>query len=107
MNNEIISWLASESGLRVHLGVFALLILGGLGFPIPEDIPLLFAGVAAQKEFVKPFSIFTTSYVGVLLADQIVFLIGYFFGPKLLDAGANSSFFPSITEKRKTSRTTM
>ena len=100
MNNEIISWLASENGFRVHLGVFCLLILGGLGFPIPEDIPLLFAGVAAQKEFVKPLSIFSTSYVGVLLADQIVFLIGYFFGPKLLDAGAKSNFFPSITEKR-------
>lgn len=100
MKNEIITWLASESGFRVHLGVFCLLILGGLGFPIPEDIPLLFAGVAAQKEFVKPTSIFFTSYFGVLLADQIVFLIGYYFGPKLLEAGAKSNFFPSITDKR-------
>jgi len=100
LKNEIITWLASESGFRVHLGVFCLLILGGLGFPIPEDIPLLFAGVAAQKEFVKPTSIFFTSYFGVLLADQIVFLIGYYFGPKLLEAGAKSNFFPSITDKR-------
>ena len=100
MKNEIITWLASESGFRVHLGVFCLLILGGLGFPIPEDIPLLFAGVAAQKEFVKPTSIFFTSYFGVLLADQIVFLIGYYFGPKLLEAGAKSNLFPSITDKR-------
>jgi len=100
LKNDIISWLATESGIKVHLGVFCLLILGGLGFPVPEDIPLLLAGVAAQKELVKPISIFATSYIGVILADQIVFLIGYYFGPKLLEAGAKSTFFPSITEKR-------
>ena len=100
MKDEIISWLAGESGLGVHLGVFFLLILGGIGFPMPEDIPLLLAGVAAQKELVKPLSIFATSYFGVILADQIVFLIGYYFGPRLLEAGSKSNFFPFITEKR-------
>ena len=100
MAAEILSWLASDSGLRVHLAVFILLLLGGIGAPIPEDIPLLLAGVAGQKEIVKPFSIFLTSYFGVLLADQLVYFIGYFFGQKLLNAGTRSTFFPAITEDK-------
>ena len=100
MQSEIILWLASESGYRVHVAVFILLILGGFGFPIPEDIPLLLAGVAGQRGFVKIQSIFITSYLGVLLADQVVFFIGYFFGQKLLNAGTRSPFFPSFNEEK-------
>jgi len=97
---EILSWLASDNGLRVHFAVFILLLLGGVGAPIPEDIPLLLAGVAGQKEIVSLHSIFITSYVGVLVADQFVYFIGYFFGQKLLNAGTKSSFFPAMTEEK-------
>lgn len=100
MKSEIIWWLASESGYRVHVAVFILLILGGFGFPIPEDIPLLLAGVAGQRNLVKIQSIFITCYFGVLIADQIVFFIGYFFGQKLLSAGTKSPFFPAINEEK-------
>lgn len=100
MKSDIIFWLASESGYRVHVAVFILLILGGFGFPIPEDIPLLLAGVAGQRHFVNIQSIFITCYVGVLLADQVVFFIGYFFGQKLLNAGTKSTFFPYINEEK-------
>ncbi len=77
-----------------------MLLLGGLGFPIPEDIPILLSGVASSKGIVQPQFIFLTCYVGVLLADQIVFFIGYLFGPKMLAAGTRSRFFPAITEAK-------
>lgn len=100
VNWEIVNWLASENGFRVHIAVLILLLMGGFGFPMPEDIPLLLGGVAASKNIVSLRAIFLTCYLGVLLADQIVFLIGYFFGQKLLAAGTRSPFFPSITEER-------
>lgn len=100
MEAEFLSWLASENGQAVHIAVMVMLLLGGLGFPIPEDIPILLAGVAASKGIVHAHFVFLTCYVGVLLADQIVFLIGYLFGPKMLSAGTRSRFFPSITEER-------
>lgn len=100
MEQQIISWFASDNGFTVYVTVFALLILGGLGFPIPEDIPLVFAGVAARNGIVPLQMIFLTSYIGVVLADQIVFFMGYFFGEKLLAAGTKSSFFTAITEER-------
>lgn len=97
---EIITWLASDNGIRVHAGVFTLLILGGLGFPVPEDVPLLLAGVAVSKGIVSTYSAFAVCYVGVLLGDQMMYLFGYFFGHKLVSAGERSPFLPRITEER-------
>ena len=100
MEQELVSWLSSDNGLVIHSTIFFLLILGGLGFPIPEDIPLLLAGVAAAKGIVGLQLVFITCYLGVVLADQIVYFIGFFFGQRLLNAGTKSRFFPAITEKR-------
>lgn len=100
MGQLILSWLGSDSAFTVQIAVIALLLLGGIGFPVPEDIPILLGGVAASKEIITPQMIFLTSYVGVLAADQIVFFIGFFFGKKLIAAGTKSKFFPQITEAR-------
>ena len=101
MNTDVfLTWIASDNGLVVHLGILALLLLGGLGFPIPEDVPILLAGVAASKEIVHLKLVWLTCYGGVLLADQIIYWIGYFFGRRLLDAGTRSPFFPSFTEEK-------
>lgn len=100
METDVVHWLASDNGYNVLVAVFTLLILGGMGFPIPEDIPILLGGVAAAKSIVSCQSIFIVSYLGVILADQIVFLIGRLFGTRLLAAGTKSPFFPSITPER-------
>lgn len=97
---DIVSWLSSDNGLYVHAGVFILLVLGGMGFPIPEDIPLLLGGVSVAKEIAPLETMFFTCYAGVILGDQIMFLIGHFYGSKLLSAGSKSRMFPGITEEK-------
>ncbi len=96
----MIGWLASDNGLMVHVTVFALLILGGLGFPVPEDLPILLGGVAASKDIVSLEVMFLTCYLGVTFGDQIMFFVGHHFGQRILDAGTRSPFFPSITEDK-------
>lgn len=93
-------WLASDNGFAVHAGVFILLLLGGFGFPIPEDIPVALAGVAASKGIVPIQTIYLVCYVGVIFADLILFFIGRWFGYRLLTAGTKSSFLPALTEAR-------
>lgn len=93
-------WLSGDDSFYTHLGVFLSLILGGFGFPIPEDLPLMAGGLAASKNIVSFKSIFVTSYVGVVIADQIIFAIGYFFGPKLIEAGNRSRFFPTFKKEK-------
>ncbi len=96
----MVDWLSVDNGFNVHVTVLSLLLLGGFGFPIPEDIPLILAGVATQKHLVSPQAIMITCYIGVLAADQIVFAFGYFFGQRVLKAGTSSPLLPTITEER-------
>lgn len=84
----------------MHAGVFILLLLGGFGFPIPEDIPVALAGVAASKGIVPIQTIYLVCYVGVIFADLILFFIGRWFGFRLLTAGTNSRFLPALTSAR-------
>lgn len=100
MDHEFFTWLVSEHGLGLHITLFGMLILGGFGFPIPEDIPLILGGVAASQDVVSFKAILLTCYLGVVLADQIIYFFGYFFGQKLINAGTKSDLFPSITEER-------
>jgi len=100
VDQQFFDWLVSEHGLGVHITLFSMLVLGGFGFPIPEDIPLILGGVAASQDVVSFKAILLTCYVGVVLADQIIYLFGYFFGQKLISAGTRSDLFPSITEER-------
>jgi len=97
---DIVAWLASDHGFFVQVGVFVLLVLGGLGLPIPEDIPILLGGVAAAKNIVQIRTMFLICYLGVMVGDQIMFFIGYHFGQRLLDAGTRSRFFPAITQNK-------
>lgn len=100
MNQEIIRWLASDSGVVVHTAVLVTLLLGGLGLPFPEDLPLILAGVASSKNIVSLKGIFVTCYVGVMVGDQMMFFFGHYFGQRLLTASTKSTFLPYITQEK-------
>jgi len=102
LENEVFNWLANDNGFGTYLSVFIMLIIGGVGFPMPEDIPLVLAGIAISKDIVSIPYIFLICYVGVVLADQILYVLGYYFGNKLLSKishpeGTLCSF---VTEER-------
>lgn len=98
--DELAATLASDNGLVVHAGVFVMLLLGGIGFPIPEDIPLILGGVAIAQKIAPLSTMFLVCYAGVMAGDQTMFFIGHRYGQKLLDAGAKSRFFPAITQEK-------
>ena len=80
-----------------YIAVFLVLLLCGLGLPIPEDITLVASGVIsafachsdanflfALKECNQAHFMFFISMLGVLIGDSIMFLLGYFFGHRVL-----------------------
>jgi membrane protein DedA with SNARE-associated domain len=67
---------------------------------MPEDIPIVLAGIAASKNIVDTRTIFVTCYFGVLVADFILYFFGYFFGKRLLAAGTKSKFIPYLTDEK-------
>jgi len=84
----------------MYTAVFVMLILGGIGFPFPEELPLIIAGVGAANNIINLQLAFLVCYAGVMIADQTMYFFGYFFGQKLLSAGTRSPIFPSITEDK-------
>lgn len=64
--------------------VFFLLLMGGaIGLPIPEDIPLLFAGAAIQQQLAQPLALFLVCYGAVVLGDVVIYFLGRWFGQRL------------------------
>ncbi|WP_020465908.1 VTT domain-containing protein [Singulisphaera acidiphila] len=67
-----------------YLGIALLLVLGGLGLPVPEEAPIILAAVLSKSQRMWwPFAL-TACFVGVLLGDFIVYFIGYYYGDKVL-----------------------
>lgn len=67
-----------------YLGIALLLVLGGLGLPVPEEAPIILAAVLSKSHRMWwPFAL-TACFVGVLLGDFIVYFIGYYYGEKVL-----------------------
>lgn len=92
--------ISSDNSLLLHSVIFISLILGGFGLPIPEDLPVLLAGIVASKGAVSLTSIFVVCYIGVIVADLMIYAIGYKLGPRLVSYGTKSPFLPSITAER-------
>lgn len=59
-----------------YLGMFSLLILGGVGLPFPEDATLILCGILISIQVVKPIPALLTVYAGLLMADLLLHLIG-------------------------------
>jgi membrane protein DedA with SNARE-associated domain len=67
-----------------YLGIALILILGGLGLPIPEEAPIILAAVLTRNgQMAAPMAL-ASCLGGVLLGDFVVYLLGYFYGQKVL-----------------------
>lgn len=63
-----------------YLGLFTLLILGGLGFPLPEDTTLILCGFLIASDVVRPVPALATIYSGILMADYGLYFVGRKYG---------------------------
>jgi membrane protein DedA with SNARE-associated domain len=67
-----------------YLGIALILILGGLGLPIPEEAPIILAAVLSKNGGLQWPLALASCLVGVLLGDMVVYLLGFFYGEKVL-----------------------
>jgi membrane protein DedA with SNARE-associated domain len=68
-----------------YLGLFGLLVLGGVGFPFPEDITFILAGILVAHAVVLLGPAFLAVYSGVLIADLILYFLGRTYGRKVAE----------------------
>jgi membrane protein DedA with SNARE-associated domain len=73
--------------LYLYFGVFIALVAAGVGFPIPEEIPVVTAGalVGHQDSHVLWWIMLPLCIAGVVISDALLYGIGRLWGPRLLE----------------------
>ena len=67
-----------------YLGVFTTLLLGSLGVPIPEEMPIIAAAVLAYEGVVRWWLVLLVCMVGVLSGDIVLYWVGWHWGERVL-----------------------
>ena len=78
-------------------GVFLVLVLCGLGLPVPEDIPIITSGYLVHLGAMAFWPALGVNLLGIMLGDLMIYGIGYWMGPKALD---HRMLRPIFTESR-------
>ncbi len=71
-----------------YLSIIVILILTGCGLPVPEEFPIIAAGVASSGAgaVLNPWIALGSCLIGALLGDSMLYAIGYHFGHNLMKA---------------------
>lgn len=75
--------IVDADGWYLYAILFFALMGGAIGLPIPEDLPLIAAGIVAHQGGARLETLFIVSYVAILLGDILIFSIGRRFGSAL------------------------
>ncbi len=67
-----------------YFGLIALLILGGLGLPFPEDATLILCGFLIAGKIVDPAASLLLCFIGLMLVDAFLYFAGRKYGRKIV-----------------------
>ncbi|MBC7365963.1 MAG: DedA family protein [Undibacterium sp.] len=81
-------------------GPFFLLLLCGLGLPLPEDVVLITAGMLGEIDGRSWVQVSAFMYAGVLCGDSMIFFAGRRFGTRLLGTVWFRRIFPPVKQAR-------
>jgi membrane protein DedA with SNARE-associated domain len=83
MDQQFLDFLLQFSSSTIYLVIFGILLACGAGLPIPEDLTLIMAGIAAYYGLVSVAGAIIVAYLGVLIGDSIMYYLGAHFGRRL------------------------
>ena len=66
-------------------GLLIVLLLGSLGLPIPEEVPIVAAGMLSHQQAMRWWLALPTCIVGVFAGDVILYWAGRHWGERVLD----------------------
>jgi membrane protein DedA with SNARE-associated domain len=69
-----------------YLGIFLGIVATGVGFPMPEELPIVIGGaLAAGSDQIYWWIMLPVCIVGVIVGDSCLYFIGRWWGPRLLE----------------------
>ncbi len=82
IKETIISTLSQLDGVTAYSAIVGLLLICGLGVPLPEDITLIAAGMLASVKSISLWGAMVAGFFGVMVGDAILYNIGRVYGRK-------------------------
>ena len=76
--------LSTIFGHFPYLGLFLLLIFGGIGFPFPEGGTLILCGLLISTNVIRPIYTLVIAYSGVLIGDFLFYSFGRKYGRMII-----------------------
>ena len=67
-----------------YLLIIIVLILTGSGLPLPEEVPIIAAGILSSQGTMDPWIAFACCLFGAIVGDSIMYWIGFHFGHSVL-----------------------
>ncbi len=68
-----------------YLGMFAVLVLGSLGVPIPEEMPIIAAAILTHEGLARWWVALPVCLLGVLSGDMVLYWVGRHWGEQVLN----------------------
>jgi membrane protein DedA with SNARE-associated domain len=72
-------------GNSTYVGIFVALLLGSLGVPIPEEMPIIAAAVLSHEGIVRWWRVLPVCLLGVLSGDMVLYWVGRHWGEQVLN----------------------
>ncbi len=83
--SELPGWLNEFTDRFHYLGPFAVLLLCGVGLPLPEEVTLIASGLLLYQGKVSFLPITLVCISAILIGDSIPYLVGRRMGPRALE----------------------
>lgn len=96
----LLDHLSSISPESVYYSLAGILLLCGLGLPIPEDLSLISAGYMAYLGVVNVHTVFLVCFAAVLGGDTLAFVLGRYFGARVLAGRISKRIFTPRKQMR-------
>lgn len=95
-----IKHLSTMTPAEAYLWLTGILLLCGLGLPIPEDVSLIAAGYFAYKGVLNVHKALFVCFTAVLAGDTFAFFLGRWFGQRVLASSWAKRYFTPKRQRR-------
>jgi membrane protein DedA with SNARE-associated domain len=95
-----IQHLSALTPMGAYMWLAGILLLCGLGLPIPEDVSLIAAGYFSYKGVLHLHRAFMVCFAAVLVGDTFAFFLGRWFGQRVLASPWAHRYFTARRQRR-------
>jgi len=84
-----------------YIAIVLVLTLTGIGLPLPEEVPVIAAGVLSANGTLNPWLAYIACVIGAVCGDSVMYAVGYHFGRSFIKEHSwLSGFLTDQREKR-------